>query len=99
MGRWTRRIAAGVTLSRDDAEPRASGERTAQHAKTWCTGRYQHRDAQIAGSLFVGTLLIYAAVSRHKYVAYDAASMVGLAHTLVNHLSLNAGQDLMTTFI
>jgi len=70
--------------------PLANGR--AQHAKPGGTGRYQHRDAQIAGSLFVGTLLIYAAVSRYKYVAYDAASMVGLAHTLVNHLSLNAGQ-------
>jgi hypothetical protein len=47
-------------------------------------------DRIIAGLLFVGSLLVYVAVSRHKYVAYDASSMVGVTHDLVDHFSLQA---------
>lgn len=35
-------------------------------------------------------MLVYLAVSRHTSVAYDAASMIGVATDLVNHLSLQA---------
>jgi len=45
----------------------------------------------MAGALlFSGSFLVYLAVSRRMSVAYDAASMIGVARQLVNHLSLQA---------
>lgn len=50
----------------------------------------QRRSRNIALLLFAGSMLVFLAVSPHKYIAYDAASMVGVAHDLVNHFSLQA---------
>ena len=45
-------------------------------------------DLLIAGCLFGGLFLVYLAVSRHTFVAYDAASMVAVGTNLTNHFSL-----------
>lgn len=44
----------------------------------------------VGALLFAGSFLVYLAVSRLESVAYDAASMIGVAHQMVNHFSLNA---------
>jgi hypothetical protein len=39
-------------------------------------------------TIFTSLLLLYIAISRHRYVAYDAASMAAVTHNLVNHLTM-----------
>ena len=45
-------------------------------------------DLLIAGCLFGGLFLVYLAVSRHTFVAYDAMSMVAVGTNLTNHFTL-----------
>jgi hypothetical protein len=45
-------------------------------------------DLIIAGCIFGGLFLVYVAVSRHEFVAYDAASMVAVGTNLTNHFTL-----------
>jgi hypothetical protein len=47
------------------------------------------RDQVIAGCVFGGLFFVYLAVSRHTFVAYDAASMVAVGTNLTNHFTLN----------
>jgi hypothetical protein len=43
----------------------------------------------IASLVFGGLFLVYVAVSRHEFVAYDAESMVAVGTNLTNHFALN----------
>ncbi len=45
-------------------------------------------DLLIAGCVFGGLFLVYLAVSRHTFVAYDAMSMVAVGTNLTNHFTL-----------
>lgn len=47
-----------------------------------------HLDLLIAVCVFGGLFLVYVAVSRHEFVAYDAASMVAVGTNLTNHFTL-----------
>ncbi|MGP0029174.1 MAG: hypothetical protein ACLPVF_01560 [Acidimicrobiales bacterium] len=47
-----------------------------------------HPDALVASLLFAGLFLVYVAVSRHKFVAYDATCMVAVSKNLVDHFTL-----------
>jgi hypothetical protein len=45
-------------------------------------------DLLIASCVFGGLFLVYLAVSRHEFVAYDATSMVAVGTNLTNHFTL-----------
>jgi hypothetical protein len=47
-----------------------------------------YRDLVIAVCVFGGLFLVYIAVSRHEFVAYDASSMVAVGTNLTNHFTL-----------
>jgi len=47
-----------------------------RHARPSCEYLLLVPDRSIGVLLFAGSLLVFSVVSRHKYVAYDAASMV-----------------------
>ncbi len=51
------------------------------------------RDRAIKLFLFVGSMFVFWAVSRHEFIAYDAQSMVAVAHDLVSHFSLVASTE------
>ena len=50
--------------------------------------RQSHPDALVVSLLFAGLFLVYVAISRHTFIAYDARCMVAVSVNVVNHLSL-----------
>jgi hypothetical protein len=49
---------------------------------------WSRRDVTIERAIVLGLLILFIAVSRHEYIAYDAESMVAVAHNLVDHFTL-----------
>src|SRR5580698_9598992 len=84
-----------TTLTHSALEKRASsGSVTAVRAEgARSKGRssaagWSRKDLTIGRALGIGLFLLYLAISRHAYVAYDANSMVAVTHNLVDHFTL-----------